>query len=137
MKLKFSSFVLMLISTFTVLHAQISSRAIKPEELSKLVKYYQDTPIDYFKLPFVDVEKLKEEDETMQNKVEYLRYGKVVDVDLGFKQGKRTICQGGHKWYWAVTSKDALSLDFAFDKFFLPEGAELHIYNARKTMIRR
>lgn len=135
MKRKFSFFVLMLISAFTVLYAQISSRAIKPEELPKSVKYYQDMPLDYFELPFVDVEKLKKEDEAMKNKVEYLRYGKVVDVDLGFEQGKRIICQGGYKWYWAITSKDALSLDFAFDKFFLPEGAELHIYNTTKTML--
>ena len=119
----------------TVLNGQITTRVITPDELSKVVKYYDSTEPTFFDLPFVDVEKLKKEDEKLKGQVDYLRYGQAIDVNFGLKEGKWTICNGGYKWRLGVKSKEAVSLDFTFDSFYLPEGAELYIYNKDRTMV--
>ena len=119
----------------TVLNGQITTRVITPDELSKVVKYYDSTEPTFFDLPFVDVEKLKKEDEKLKGQVDYLRYGQAIDVNFGLKEGKWTICNGGYKWRLGVKSKEAVSLDFTFDSFYLPEGAELYIYNKDITMV--
>ena len=41
---------------------------------------------------------------------------------------------GGQLWKLTLTSPGALSLNFLFDKFFLPPGAELSIYNADRSV---
>ena len=43
----------------------------------------------------------------------------------------------GHVWSHQVTAPNAVSLNFGFSKFYLPEGAELNIYSAdRSSFIR-
>lgn len=43
----------------------------------------------------------------------------------------------GYTWTHEVTAPNAVSLNFGFSKFYLPEGAELNIYSADRTQFIR
>ena len=44
-------------------------------------------------------------------------------VDYGFENGTWTVLENGDRiWRLLVKSKKALSLNFVFDDFFMPEG---------------
>ena len=42
---------------------------------------------------------------------------------------------GGRRWQFALTSPGAVSLNFFFDKFYLPPGAELYLYNGDRSVV--
>ncbi|MFL5782982.1 MAG: trypsin-like serine peptidase [Bacteriovoracaceae bacterium] len=44
---------------------------------------------------------------------------------------------GGYTWTHQVTAPNAVSLNFGFSEFYLPEGAELNIYSADRTQFIR
>ena len=51
-------------------------------------------------------------------------------VDFGFEDGQWTTLKNGDRlWRLAIESKDALSLNFIFDEFSIPQGSSVYLYN--------
>ena len=55
-------------------------------------------------------------------------------VDYGFENGTWTKLDNGDRiWRILISSKGALSLNFIFDEFYMPDGAYIYLYNDQKT----
>jgi hypothetical protein len=51
-------------------------------------------------------------------------------VDYGFEDGQWTDLENGDRiWRMLISSPGALSLNFIFDDFYMPQGASMYIYN--------
>jgi hypothetical protein len=90
-------------------------------------------------MPSVDVEQLKEEDRANRARRHPRppRFGKAIDVSLGLQTAGRwrDLSEGGRLWRLRIASRGAHSLNFIFDKFNLPPGAELFLYNQDQSTI--
>lgn len=64
-------------------------------------------------------------------------YGKGIDIAIDIKnQGLMQVLEDGSKlWLLKIESATALGMQFYFDKFNLPEGAELYIFKEDSTMV--
>ncbi len=81
-------------------------------------------------LPKVNVEKLKAEDLINDKQAKPWRFGFKHDVNYGFGDGIWTVLANGDRiWRIKVASKNALSLNFIFDQFYMPEGASVYLYS--------
>ena len=82
-------------------------------------------------LPSFDLEQVKQEDavnEKTYNKP--WRFGYMHSVDYGLNDGSwATLDNGDRIWRLPIESKGALSINFIFDDFFIPEGGSLYIYS--------
>ena len=90
-----------------------------------------------YSLPSFDLERVQEEDEINDNTFNGpWRFGYMHNVDYGFDNGTWTKLDNGDRiWRILISSKGALSLNFIFDEFYMPEGAYIHLYNDEKTDI--
>jgi len=85
-------------------------------------------------LPKFDLKKLQAEDKINDNLIKPFRFGYQHKVNFGFNNGKWINLNNGDRiWLIKFHSKNALSLNFIFDKFYLPKGSKLYIYNESKT----
>lgn len=82
-------------------------------------------------LPSFDLQQVRAEDALNDNKFEKpWRFGYMHSVDFGFEDGQWTTLKNGDRiWRLAITSKDALSLNFIFDEFSIPQGSSVYLYN--------
>lgn len=64
-------------------------------------------------------------------------YGRGIDVSVDLKeQGTlHTLSNGDQIWTLRLTSETAYGMQFYFNEFNLPEGADLFIYNQDRTMM--
>ena len=64
-------------------------------------------------------------------------YGRGLDVSIDIKrQGQLETLEDGSKlWLLKVTSPTAYGLQFYFDKYKVPEGASLYLFNENKSMV--
>jgi len=88
-----------------------------------------------YQLPKFDIKSLQEEDAINDlDKSKPWRFGYELYVDHDFNNyGQWMTLENGDKiWRMAYTSKNAYSLNFVFDEFYLPEGAKLYVYNHTK-----
>ncbi len=86
-------------------------------------------------LPSFDLDAVQAEDAVNDYKFESpWRFGYMHSVDYGFEEGTWTVLDNGDRiWRLLVISKNALSLNFVFDEFFMPEGGNVYLYNKDKT----
>lgn len=70
-------------------------------------------------------------------KHEPYRFGHEIDVALGTKNSGvwERLANGARLWRLRIHSGDALSLNLVFDRFHLPDGAELYIYDDRRSQV--
>ena len=87
------------------------------------------------KMPAFDVTPLLEEDEAVKDMDIPFRFGKSFDVNLGLKDGKWIKTDSTEIWSLKISSPKAYSLNFIFSDLYLPEGAELHIFNEDGSMV--
>ncbi len=85
-------------------------------------------------LPKFDLKKLIDEDKINDKLAKPFRFGFKHEVKFGLNDGQWTTLNDGSKiWRIQFQSKNALSLNFIFDKFNLPKGSTLYLYNEDKT----
>lgn len=94
--------------------------------------------VNFEKMSFVDVEKLKAEDEKedlMKNKP--WRFGQNLFVNFDIKESAThdVLKDGSQIWRFGVESKGALIVNFMFGMYKLPKGALLYVYNEDKTHV--
>ncbi|MGB3946493.1 MAG: T9SS type A sorting domain-containing protein [Bacteroidia bacterium] len=123
----YSSLVLYLLASFNIAVAQLSQGG-KPYSFNK---YFQPvSSIRFEQMPAIDLITLKNEDAVnAQNKGPFrFGYNHFVNYNLT-NSGQWTNLENGDRlWQLGVASNGALSLNFAFDDFYLPQGAQLFIY---------
>ena len=94
--------------------------------------------VSFKKMPFVDIQKLKTEDEIEDIKKDKpWRFGQNIDVDINIKEsGKLNIFEDGSRiWRYGIVSEGALTINLKFGKYKLPDGALLYIYSDDKNNI--
>ncbi len=134
-KILFFNYILIFVITNSF--AQIPAKIYKKGDLfSKNPKFkYSKSEISKKEMPFFDVNKLLKED-TLRDKLDLpYRFGKRFDVDLDLSDGKWKKSEEGRIWELMVKSRDAYSINFIFSEIYLPDGAELYIFNDEGTMI--
>ena len=94
-----------------------------------------DNQVEKISLPNFDLEAIKAEDAINDYKFESpWRFGYMHSVDYGFDDGVWTVLENGDRiWRILITSKNALSLNFIFDDFYMPEGGFIYLYNNQRT----
>jgi len=101
-------------------------------------KKFQSTEAVQFKsMPYFDLAVLKAEDEiNTQNKGPF-RFGYNHFVNYNLKNSGKwiTLANGDRVFQLGLKSAGAISLNLAFDDFFIPEGAKLFIYTHDKKYI--
>jgi len=128
-------FTILLSICFNNISAQISTGGM-PVSFDKLNKISATVPNE--KMETVDIETLISEDlvNDLNNEIPW-RFGKNLFVDISpEKNGLTELLSDGSKlWRVTIESENAVSLNFSFDRFILPEGAKLWIYNSDHSEI--
>jgi len=128
---------------FHISHAQVFTQTIDVNTFDSRARYkaYEQIIIPIKEMPSVDVEALIAEDreraESPAKADNYFRFGKEIAVSLGLENaGKWAQLENGDRiWLLKILSKGAYSINLEFNKFYIPEGGELYIYNGDKTML--
>ncbi|MDH5414785.1 MAG: secretion system protein Por, partial [Flavobacteriaceae bacterium] len=94
------------------------------------------TSLNAISLPIIDIEKVRDEDDINDKlRVKPYRVGVPHHLDVGLDNaGTWTDLSNGDRiWRILFVSKDAVHLSVNFDKFYLPKGATIYLYNDDKT----
>jgi hypothetical protein len=133
---KLFAFVVFLVSVLTM-NAQVKT-IVSPEksvlETVKVVKDHKKAKLVKKFAPF-DVQKMLYEDATDEGVDIPFRFGKGFDTDITLSEGDWTTVENGRLWSMEFESAEAYSINFVFNDFYLPEGAELYIANREETML--
>lgn len=101
----------------------------EPESWNLLQQKSSITPII---LPSIDLDKIKKEDEITDSKgtKEYrISFAHPVNYNISNAGTWTELSNGDRIWRVLFHSKDALHLSVVFDKFYIPEGANLYLYS--------
>ena len=129
MKFKFVHLVFMLFSTLLV--AQVTNEGIpKSWELN-----LETDKVSTVFLPSFDIDQIRAEDLINDNNFDApWRFGYTHSVDYGLEDGSWTVLENGDRvWRLLISSEGALSLNFIFDDFYMPEGGYIYLYNNDRT----
>jgi hypothetical protein len=113
-------------------HGQIGEGGIPPS-FSKM----STQAIDIRKLPEIDVAALLAEDEIEELEGLPFRFGYPHDVEYNLQNSGtwETLPNGDRLWRLKIDCPGAYSTNLIFDKYRLPEGARLFIYNEDKSSL--
>ena len=126
-----------LLTFFNVSNGQISQGGI-PISFGKNTTLSLNENIPTQTLPGIDVERLISEDLLNDNNKNIpWRFGENIPVDIDIKaDAVLDLLQDGSKlWRLRIYAPGALSMNFRFDNYFLPQGAKLFFYNDLHTKI--
>ena len=124
----------LLCSISGMINAQVETHYYEKGETPKLHKSSNKSMIVKSMPPF-DVEKVKKEHAEIDAKTGLRHFGKGIDVSYTLADGTWEETDGGRLWTMAFESNGALSLNFVFEDFFLPEGAELYVSNDDESIV--
>lgn len=98
----------------------------------------ETSTIEAISLPPISIQQLREQDiERSVNKIKTkrLRVGVLHDVNYDLQSaGQWTELRNGDRiWRLSFGSKGAIHMSAIFDRFYLPQGGTLHLYNKDKT----
>lgn len=135
MKLKLTLFLLFALISTSAVNAQVSSGGVPMSSLVSVSNTFQTK-----NMPAVDRERLLDEDrEALRNTdvAKPFRYGMVHNVNLNLNNSGswETLGDGSRIWRLAISSQEALSINIVYNNFYLPEGAQLFLYNEDKSMV--
>ncbi|NEN23251.1 T9SS type A sorting domain-containing protein [Cryomorpha ignava] len=94
--------------------------------------------LNFEAMPAIDLETLKREDAIFdQQKDIPWRFGANIPVDLDINNsGNWTILQNGDRiWKLSIKAKGALTINFVFDQYHLPEGGKVFVYDIDKKQL--
>ena len=128
---KFSKIIFTLL-IFSFIQSQISIGGTPKSILSNL-----DDNMQNIILPNIDIESLRLEDEIEEmNKNIPFRFGTPFEVDYNLDNSGQWIdTEEGRVWRLSITSEGAYSMNLIYDRFILPDGAEMFVYDENMTTI--
>lgn len=115
-------------------YAQVETRFFSNGDAGKQVRQSKQAKT-IISMPSFDLAAIQKEDEERDKKPGLFRFGKGFDVSYTLADGQWEDVEDGRLWTMTFESKDALSLNFVFNDFYLPEGAELYILNKDETVL--
>jgi hypothetical protein len=127
-------FLLIILLSGIALNAQVTSEATPPSWNIALFNKSNATLKEI--MPSIEIERLKKEDFANDGlRMKPYRFGEKIPVDFNlFNSGKWTVLPSGDRiWRINIESTGAKTINFLFDQYNLPEGAELFIYNDEHT----
>lgn len=130
------AFRILLLTLFllpTILWSQISTREDPISTQFNLPK----SVIPMEVMPPIDPQFLASEDEKDKENGLPPRFGWDFDVNLNLQNSGvwQTLPNGDRLWRLSILAKDALSINFLFDDFWLPKGGKLFIYSKDKKHV--
>jgi hypothetical protein len=102
------------------------------------VRYQKVISNPLAKMPGFNLKSMLEEDSINQiNKVGGMRFAKKFYVNISPENSGEVYIgdDGSQIWKTDITSQNAYTINILFTEFFLPEGAEVYIYNKTQTKI--
>jgi len=131
--------IIILIGFFNIMfiYGQVESRVFPNKDaLSKIskAKGINKSPKKE-KMPKFNKQTLLDEDEANKGFDIPFRFGKGFDTNITLSDGEWTDVENGRLWSMEFESDSAYSINFVFNDFYLPEGAELYITNKDETML--
>jgi len=124
------------LATFSI--AQVQTRSVKPEALKEYSRFIATSKkaIRSVQLSKVDVSALLIEDEKEAGWGAPPRFGKDLDVNFNLSNsGSWEDVDGGRIWRILIHVPEAKTVNMIFDRFYLPEGAQMFISNSERTMV--
>ena len=133
---KFLFFIVLLCMSSAVSSQVLTQRFTKGEAVIKGVKIKKDiSPNNVIEMPKVDVDKLLKEDAEMAGEDVPFRFGYGFETSYSISDGEWENYEEGRLWSLCFKSKGAVSLNFVFEDFSLPNGAYLNIVNSDETIV--
>lgn len=126
-------FLLVLLSS-SHLMAQVITRRVS-NDFPVFLNLIADTATPYFNIKPLNLAEIQAEDIEEAKQALPPRFGRSVQVNIGIEAGLWRNTNVGKTWQLGIHSKGSKGFMIVFDKFILPEGAELYIYNSQKTML--
>ena len=118
---------LALLAAATALRAQISTPAA-PRSAALALK----PPAVAYEAPAIDRARIDAEDARDDAYTQPRRVAFPFAVQLDMKSGEWTdLPDGGRVWRLAVRARGAQAISLLYDRFYLPPGATMHVYNPR------
>lgn len=116
------------------LFAQISKGGVAPSlyydlsyDVDKVVELHDD----------IDLNRIEREDQENIKDGTFYKFAESIMVNLNMDNSGywETLPDGRNVWRLKIRAKDALALGVYYDKFQIPEGGELYLYNETKTQM--
>jgi len=128
---KFSKIIFTLL-IFSFIQSQVSIGGTPKSILSNLSDNVQNIV-----LPNIDIESLRLEDEIEQmDKSIPFRFGTPFEVNYNLDNSGQWIdTEEGRVWRLSITSEGAYSINLIYDRFILPDGAEMFVYDENMTTV--
>ena len=129
--------LVIILLVFSTLHssAQVETNCyLNSDTIHNNFKFSRKNTI-FKTMPSFDLDKMQKEDAEMEGEDVPYRFGKGFDVFYTLADGQWEDVEGGRLWSISFKSKGALSLNYIFDNFYLPEGANLYIENQDRTVL--
>ena len=134
--MKKNYFLLVISALFVLSNSLFSQENIGGTPLSFTLSGLSNS-IEIIDLPVPDVSQFSEED--IENDKNHFpqRIATNIQVDIGISNGGtwENLSSGGKIWRLKISCGGALALSVQFDKFYLPEGNKLFLYNEEKTQV--
>ena len=120
----------------TLLQAQYSQGG-KPFSFDNTFREFSIQDLKENILPSFDLASMQSEDSVNDQSKGPFRFGYNHDVNFSLNNSGTwlTLPNGDRLWQFLIRSPGALSINLAFDDFFMPEGANLFVYNADKDFV--
>ena len=125
-----TAMILVILIAVCPISAQVSFGG-KPISLSRAVT----SDIEVVAMPSIDIQALLAEDEIEEAQGMPYRFGNPFEVDYGlYNSGTwEELPDGSGLWRLKIKSPGAYSINLVYDRYHLPEGAELFIYNEDRS----
>jgi hypothetical protein len=131
--------IIILIGLLNILftYGQIESRLYPNRDALSKISKVKDRKISskIRKMPSFNKQVLLDEDAANKGVDIPFRFGKGFDVNITLSDGSWTEVENGRLWSMDFESEEAYSINFVFNDFYLPEGAELYITNKDETTL--
>ena len=93
---------------------------------------------DLIAMPAVDLKKMAREDSLLDQHEDIpYRFGANIPVDIDINNSGiwSTLENGDRVWRVGIKAKGALSINFVFDQYYVPEGGEIFVYDTHKKQL--
>jgi len=131
---RYYTLILLLVSMLGSIYAQVETHYYKKGNPDVSIKRSVRSNRKVNRMPSFDLAALQREDAKKDSMGGFFRFGKGFDVGYTLADGQWENVEGGRLWTMTFASANALSLNFVFNDFHLPEGAELYVENEDKTV---
>ena len=123
--------IILNILVFNIIFAQISI-----ESTPKSLQFDLQKSISTISMPEIDQDVLLQQDALETRKNIPFRFGTPIDVSLNLdNSGTWEETKLGKVWRLSITSENAHSINLLYDRFIIPDGAEMFVYDQNMTTV--